>query len=243
MVRKFAAFSLCLLLGASASAQDSPEHTIRTFFDQMKKQNLPEMVDCFVTDSLVNNLNFRYRAKTDGIIPPFKKGLPLPNEYNIYRELNRMSIKASVYSQIHTLALMMVLPAKNIGTTTLINSEKDVDALIGDLNPGKLSSIEILDITSPFDDKSKAIIEKDQKEKVLPAISGLADRVVLVRLQQREFVVPLVLIKLDEKWGILSLGLSSYNLVGFSDISHQEYIDKFVTSKIDILAEKPLWKP
>lgn len=193
-----------------ASAQEdavfaTPEDAIALFFEGVVEGDLGKILQ----SSAVNNIaeNFEFELSVDRMRAFLPIQSPAPSDYPFFVEINRAESTARLSSQVKMLAYSLLAGDAIEYDRTMIMELAGAEALVPELDPSRLATLEVVEVTLP----SPEILSSDRyKENAFRiAVTYGADesteRVALLSFEGETYLLGFSLLLYGDSWQINNL--------------------------------------
>jgi hypothetical protein len=205
---------------ASPSAIFStPEAAITAYLDGVKQQDVSAVFAAGAIDDVAQDFDFKAYANRLQAMPLVTS--PAPAEYPFYAEMNRVRRQNEILSQVRNLAYSL-LSAETIDGSVIANPGSErVQAFVTDVDPSRLSGIELVQIGAPSPDllTSTRFQENASKQAAIYGADELTERVALLSFEGKDYLLGFTLLRYGDSWKVT---YQTSNLAGTSALGTVE---------------------
>jgi hypothetical protein len=204
-------------VGVASKSFSTPEDAIKYFIDRLKARDMDGALGACAINEMAKGFDYEAFAERVKSLQPLTVTY-LPSEYSEFVEYNKYKITKDIMLQMVAFSSGFYLPEKYwrlLSATMPLNSGVDVESLIKQLDPSKISKLKIADIgKSPKHDTTT----NRKTQKSIAKTYGADDeqfRTVLYEYDGDYYVGGFTLIEYGNRWQIANLvdpiaGISAY---------------------------------
>lgn len=199
---------------ASLSAiYSTPEAAITAYVDGIKQQDVPAIFAASAIDAVAQDFDFQAYADRLQAMPLLTS--PAPAEYPFYVDMNRVRRQNEVLGQVRNLAYSLLSTEMIDGSMVANPGTERVQAFVTDVDPSRLSGIELVKIGTPSPDllSSTRFQENAAKQAAIYGADELTERVALLSFQDKDYLLGFTLLRYGDSWKIM---YQTSNLAGTS---------------------------
>ncbi len=191
---------------------ESEEEVILYFFEMLKREELYEMLACFSRIKSEDDKAFVDKIFVNG---KFVLNSDYPLEYNLYRDINEISVlnerAKSILGFISSLILNEDNPInylKKDGKEIKIESFQDAITALDALDTQYLDTIDVLEINMPniYLMDSKTTFNYFKKHASISGALDKTERTVLFSYNEKQYFVSFTLVKFEDGWKLENFG-------------------------------------
>ena len=201
------------------SDYSTPEAAITAYIDGIKQQNVSATFAASAINEPAQQFDFQAYADRLQAMPLLTS--PAPAEYPFYVELNRVRRQNEVLGQVRNLAYSL-LSAETIDGSIIANPGPErVQAFVTDVDPSRLSGIELVKIGAPSPDllSSTRFQENAAKQAAIYGADELTERVALLSFEDKDYLLGFTLLRYGDGWRVM---YQTSNLAGTSALGTAE---------------------
>jgi hypothetical protein len=213
----------------------TPEETITYYFDGIMQNNLSKILQACAINEMGEKFNFAMHVeRLGGVMAPAQ--FLSPTDYAFYSELNKVTVSSQILNQVKFFTYGLLSSEKVDDGSLILNMDSArVNKFIQDVNPRKLSNIEIKKIGLPNKTlmNDPKYIENAKKSASLYGADESTERVALFSFEQSYYYIGFTLLRYGENWKISSQGspLANTNVLGTPLKITIEEFDSMVNSQ------------
>jgi hypothetical protein len=182
----------------------TPEEAIAYYLDGIAQNDIRKILQACATNEMGENFNLDLSAERMGdvIIP----NSLAPTDYSLYAEINKIQISSQILGQVKFFAYSLLSSEKVDGTTVYKMDAESVNSFIQDVDPSRLSSLEIKQISLPNETimNDAKYIESTTKSARTYGADEFTERVALFSFEQNDYFIGFTLLRYGENWKISS---------------------------------------
>lgn len=215
LIALFLMMSMLFTLSAAVAAETTetfktPKAALTSFYDGLRENDLEKMMAASYLD-YADHYDYLTLAKSMGILSAHAP-YGAPKEYDIYREMTKISLEGQFVLELRNLFYSLLLdePYREMITSygmPVRIEEGDIDVFKKQVDPARLSDLKVERIVSA--DKITGLTEIPQQyvEDRLKNFSAddYEEFVVFLSLDNKEYVACATLLKFGSDWRILTL--------------------------------------
>lgn len=197
-------------LGIIAVGQDhgfsTPEETIRFFIECLKDADYERALRACAAEEMAENYDYEAMIERIGIMSPMSRYMP--SEYGLYTVYNRHAQEYHIFHQLSWMVLSAVLPEEYSDFLNMYPVQEptvDFDNIVSDMNPERITSLEIVQIGRSYLLNSERHQEYIAQEADIYGASAATSRAVLYDIDGKFYVGGIELLQYNGKWLISEL--------------------------------------
>jgi len=204
---------------SSVPIYSTPEAAITAYLDGIKQQNVSAIFIASAVNEPAQQFDFQAYADRLQAMPLLTS--PAPAEYPFYVKMNRVRRQNEVLSQVRNLAYSLLSTETIDGSLVANPGTERVQAFVTDVDPSRLSGIELVKIGIPSPDllSSTRFQENAAKQAAIYGADELTERVALLSFEDKDYLLGFTLLRYGDSWKIM---YQTSNLAGTSTLGTVE---------------------
>jgi hypothetical protein len=184
----------------------TPEETITYYLDGVAQNNISKILQACAINEMGGKFKFDLHVeRLGGVMVPGQ--FLSPTDYTFYSEINKMTVSSQILNQVKFFAYGLLSNEKVDDGSPILNMDTErVNKFIKDVDPGKLSSLEIKKIGLPNKTlmNDPKYIENAAKSARDYGADESTERVALFSFEQSYYYIGFTLLRYGENWKISS---------------------------------------
>lgn len=215
----------CNLTEENPGNFSTPEKTIEHFIKGIKDNNLEHALEACAIQEVSENYDFVALTNHIKMLNPVWQNAP--NEYQMYRDINKFRVGAQIAGQIALFSYSFFTDQGLDGSPVRIEDDSQASNFVKAVDPSKLSNLNIKEIEIP-----PQLLDEKTKEKFNGSFVQIykadeaTERVVLYELDNKFYLGGFQLLRYKDYWKISSLqsALAGTSPMGtVTEISKEEF--------------------
>jgi len=184
----------------------TPEEAITHYFEGVAQNNVGKILQACAINEMGEKFKLDvYVARLGNVMYPSQS--LSPSDYPFYAEMNEMAVSSQILGQVRFLAYGLLSSEKVDDGSLITNMDPDrVNKFIQDVDPRKLSTIEIQKISPPNQTlmNDPKYIANAVKRAAVYGAEDSTERVALFSFEQNDYYIGFTLLRYGEDWKISS---------------------------------------
>lgn len=209
---------------------DTPEDALIYFINEVKAQDLQGALRACGINKVSENYNFHYFTKR---IEAITITTHLPEEYELYREINKLDRAAMISKTIGFFIRSMLNPEDSdysFYQTYLVEDSAEINSFILHWNPDKIANLTILEYDLPAQEiwYTQRNQENLKKQALIYGADDRSELVVLYELNGETYINGFSFLLYDEGWCIEHMvsNLANTEYLGIAQIgNYYDFLD------------------